>query len=138
MPSCLLTCLRIQAIHSQPVLLSGISSLCLTETEIGILRSHHKNCLQNLMKLHPNTPEPYILFMAGSLGAKADVHLKQLSLFGMITRLPNNIIYKIAFTKLSSDPDSSSSWFVQVRKLCAQYGLPSPLSLLSSPPSKCI
>ena len=89
------------------------------------------------MKLHPNTPEPYILFMAGSLGAKADVHLKQLSLFGMITRLPNNIIYKIAFTKLSSDPDSSSSWFVQVRKLCAQYGLPSPLSLLSNPPSKC-
>ena len=129
--------LRIQAIHSQPVLFSGISSLCLSETEIGILTSHHKNCLQNLMKLHPNTPEPYILFMAGSLGAKANVHLKQLSLFGMITRLPNNITYKIAFTKLSSDPDSSSSWFVQVRKLCSQYGLPSPLSLLTSPHSKC-
>ena len=59
-----------------------------------------------------------------------------LSLFGMITRLPNNILHRVAITKLSSDPDTSTSWFIKIRHLCYKYSLPSPLVLLSSPPSK--
>ena len=39
-------------------------------------------------------------------------------------------------TKLSSEPDNSTSWFVNLRHLCTLYGLPSSLSLLASPPSK--
>ena len=54
----------------------------------------------------------------------------------MITRLSDNILHKIAMNKISSEPDSSSSWFVQVRHLCTQYGLQSPLSLLLNPPTK--
>ena len=57
------------------------------------------------MKLHQKTPEWFIFFMAGSLGATVYIHLMQLSLFGMITLLPDNILHKIALSKLASEPD---------------------------------
>ena len=76
------------------------------------------------------------MFMGGSLGATATVHTKQLSLFGMICRLPENILNKIAAHKLYTEPDNSSSWFVLIRQLCHQYALPSPLFLLANPPPK--
>ena len=74
--------------------------------------------------------------MAGSLGATAHIHMRKLSLFGMITLLPDNIMHEIALAKLASEPDHSSSWFVKISKRCMKYCLPSPLSLLSHPLSK--
>ena len=76
------------------------------------------------------------MFMAGSLGASAQIHIRQLGLFGMITRLPGNLLHKIASSKLSTESNTSAFWFVKIRLLCTQYDLPSPLQLLSSPPSK--
>ena len=74
--------------------------------------------------------------MAGSPGASATVHMKQLGLFGMILRLPGSILHRIAQSKLYTELDESSSWFVQIRHLCSTYNLPSPLFLLSHTPSK--
>ena len=125
--------LRIQSIFANPVLFSGISALILKKSELEILQSHLKNILQNLQKLHKNTPEAFTMFMGGSLGATAILHQRQLGLFGMICRLPENILHKIALSKLYSEPDKSSSWFVQIRHLCSLYNLPTPLSLLSQP-----
>ena len=76
------------------------------------------------------------MFMAGSLGATATVHLRQLALFGLICRLSGNILHGLATDLLYSEPDHSSSWFVQIRKLCYLYCLPSPLFLLANPPPK--
>ena len=128
--------LRVESLYALPVLLSGVAPLILSNQEIDILLSHHRKCLQNLQKLLRNTPECVIMFLAGSLGAKANIHIRQLGLFGMICRLPDNVLFSIAHQKLLSDPDNSSSWFVQIRHLCAQYDLPSPLLLLQTPPTK--
>ena len=76
------------------------------------------------------------MFMGGTLGASATVHIKQLALFGMICRLPDNVLNKIAAHKLHTEPDNSPSWFVEIRQLCKQYSLPSPLFLLAHPPPK--
>ena len=128
--------LRIHNIFASPVLMSGVACLTLSSEELGILHSHHKNTIQNLLKLHKNTPECFTLFMAGSPGATASLHMKQLGLFGMISRLPDNILFSIAQNKLYSDQDDSSSWFIEIRHLCTKYSLPSALSFLSSPPTK--
>ena len=88
------------------------------------------------MKLPDKTPDSVIYFLAGTLPIKAHVHRKQLSIFGMISRLPNNVLHKIATNVLVSDPDSSKSWFMRIRLLCTQYSLPSPLQILLNPPSK--
>ena len=129
--------LRVESLYALPVLLSGVAPLTLSKAEISVLHSHHKKSLLNLQKLPRNTPESVVMFLAGSLGATAHIHIRQLGLFGMITRLPENILHSIALNKISSEPDSSSSWFVQIRHLCTQYCLPSPLSLLLDPPTKC-
>ena len=128
--------LRVEAVHALPVLLSGIASLVLSDDETKIIHIHHKNTLQSIQKLHDKTPEPFIMFMAGSPGATAHLHMRILGLFGMICRLPQNILNTIASQKLFSEPDSSSSWFAQVRKLCVKYNLPSPITLLSQPLKK--
>ena len=127
---------RMQSIFASPVLLSGAASLVLNKSETDLLHCHQKNVLLNLQKLHPKTPECFVFFMAGSTGATAALHIRQLGLFGMITRLPSNILNSIALKVLYSDPDNSSSWFIQVRHLCSQYSLPSPLTLLLYPLTK--
>ena len=126
--------LSVQNTFSLPVLLSGLASLTLNATEVDVLDKHFKDTLRTLMKLPDKTPDPVIYFLAGTAPIKAHIHRRQLCLFGMISRLPNNILCKTASTILASDPDSSKSWFVGIRHLCNIYSLPSPLQLLQSPP----
>ena len=54
----------------------------------------------------------------------------------MICRLPQNILHRIAKYILTCSKDTSKSWFFHIRSLCFQYGLPHPLLLLESGPSK--
>ena len=74
--------------------------------------------------------------MSGSLPFPATLHLKQLGLFAMICRLDNNILHRLAKYILTTSPDNSHSWFIQIKKICHQYQLPHPLTLLESPPTK--
>ena len=88
------------------------------------------------MKLHDKTPDTFVYFISGSLPAAALVHMRQLGLFNMICHLPNNIMNRIAKHALMTEPDTSRSWFIQIRRLCDMYDLPSPLVLLTDPISK--
>ena len=122
--------------YGVPVLLSGTASLVLKQSELNMLDSHFKKKLESLQKLHQRTPDPVVYFLAGSLPARALLHLRQLSIFSTITRLPSNILNRVARYVLTTARDSSKSWFNQIRFLCRQYNLPHPLSMLDSPLSK--
>ena len=128
--------IKVQNNFALPVLLSGIAALTLNTSEFQVLDKYFKQTLRSIMKLPDKTPDSVIYFLAGTLPIKAHVHRKQLSIFGMISRLPNNVLHKIATNVLVSDPDSSKSWFMRIRLLCTQYSLPSPLQILLNPPSK--
>ena len=128
--------LRIEQLYGIPVLLSGIGSLVLSHKEENLIDQHHKEILTGLQRLHPRTPRSVIYFLAGSLPGIALIHLKQLSLFGMICRLPNSILHKHAINIFSSQTISPHSWFHQIRDHCLAYGLPHPLKLLTSPLKK--
>ena len=86
-------------------------------------------------ELHPKTPKPFIFLISGTLPAKALLHRKQLSLFSMICRLPNNIMNRIACHYLLS-LDCKKTWFGQLEAICFQYGLPHPIQLLDNLPGK--
>ena len=43
---------------------------------------------------------------------------------------------KHAKNVLLTSPKFSKSWFLKIRSLCLQYGLPHPLQLLQNPPGK--
>ena len=128
--------LRIESVYASPVLFSGVAALALDNRELETIHIHLKEVLQNLQRLHKKTPECYVNFMAGNPGATALIHIRQMSLFGMVCRLHDSILHRLASHLLLTEPDNSRSWFVSIRHLCAMYDLPSPLSLLSSPPTK--
>ena len=108
----------------------------LSRSEIDILSHHVKENTQNLLKLFASTPEPVVFFLAGCLPGEAVLHQKQLTLFGMICRLPGNILHTIAHNILTLAKQTEKSWFSQVRSLCYVYNLPHPLRLLREPPPK--
>ena len=128
--------LKVQSTFALPVLLSGVASLTLNSSEFDVLDKHFKQTLRTLLKLPDKTPEPVIYFLAGTVPIKAHVHRRQLTIFGMISRLPDNILYKLASRILCTELDNSKSWFVRIRLLCAQYSLPTPLEILQKPMTK--
>ena len=110
----------------------------LTAKEEKILGQHHKVHLQRLLRLHQSTPEPVVFLLAGCLPIQAQLHLRMFAIFGQLCRLRDgdNILAKHALHVFSSGSPSSKSWFWRLRTLCMQYGLPHPISWLSSKPTK--
>ena len=127
--------LRVHTLYAAPKLFSGLASLVLSKFEVKLIETQFKATLQNLQRLHQNTPRAVVYFLAGSLPAEAILHSKQLSLFSMICHLPTDPLHDHAKYILSGQL-SSKSWFLQIRDICCQYNLPNPLQLLDNPPSK--
>ena len=86
--------------------------------------------------MQEKTPRSVIYFLAGSLPATALLHLRQLSLFGMITRLEHDVLNIHANNIFSYQTISKSSWFHQIRRYCLLYSLPHPSELLHVPLQK--
>ena len=131
-----LASLRAESIFCTPVLYSGLATLCVKKQETDILSAHVKETISKLLKLYPKTPTPVVFFLAGKLPGEAQLHVKQLTLFGMICRLKDNILNKIAVKLLTVVKQTSKNWFSDIRSLCYTYNLPHPLLLLRYPPSK--
>ena len=128
--------LQVNLLHGTPVLLSGLATLVLKNQEVDILNKHYMKTLQNLQRLYDKTPDCVVAFLGGHLPGKAELHLRQLSLFGMISRLPNDVLHHHAVNVLTAAKPSSNSWFLQIQDLCLMYHLPHPLIILDSPPKK--
>ena len=128
--------IRAEKIFGSPVLFSGLASLILSKPEIDVIAHHVKETVQNLLKLYSNTPDVVTFFVSGTLPGEAILHTRQLTIFGMICRLPNNILNTIAHKLFLAMGERDTSWFGQIRSLCHQYALPHPLKLLEQKPEK--
>ena len=89
-----------------------------------------KKTTQNLQKLMPNTTACVVAFLGGTLPGIAVLHLKQLGIFGMVTRMKGSLLWKHGLHILSTARPQANSWFQQIRGLCSLYQLPHPISLL--------
>lgn len=101
-----------------------------------MLDCHCRDVLCCLLRLHKRTPQSFIYFLAGSLPGSALLHMRQLSLFGMICRMPSNILHDHATNIFTNVTNAKVSWFHHIRQLCLQYDLPYPLDLLLIPMEK--
>ena len=128
--------LKVNQIYGLPVLMSGLAALVMLKSDLNTLNQHYKTTLQNLMRLHAGTPSCVVHFLAGSLPGLALLHLRFLSLFGMITRLQGSMLHRHAIHVLVHSKTSTKSWFHQIRNICLQYKLPHPVLLLQEPPKK--
>ena len=130
--------LRIHQLYANPVLFNGIGSLVLTDQETYVISQHHKETILRLQRLYPLTPRPVIYFLAGRLPCEALVHLRQLSIFGMVSRLPSTILHQHALNIYGYVTKSRGSWFEQIKTLCVKYHLPHPTTLIRTQPSKAV
>ena len=128
--------LHIERLYGTPVLLSGMASLVLKKSEIKTLQHHFKMYLERIQKLYKSSPDVFVYFLAGSLPIIALLHLRQLTLLGMIARLgPSNILFRHGMNVCSSSSNRhSNSWFMKIKHVCSQYGLPTPYQLMTNPP----
>ena len=131
--------MRVERLYGAPVLLSGLATMVLSNPEIAIMAGHFKQHIERLLKLHRSTPECVVWFLGGCLPLEALLHLRQLSLFGMICRLNegNNLLADHARNAFSSFKHSSKSWFLQIQEIFLQYSLPHPITFLNNPLTKC-
>ena len=125
--------LSVANLYGLPVLLSGLAPLVMNKSEESLIEQHHKENISNLQRLLPCTPTPVVCFLAGSLPGSAHLHLRKLTIFGMICRLPGNSLHNYAISLFESGKPPPKSWFRQILDLCEKYCLPSPMQLLESP-----
>ena len=74
-----------------------------------------------------------VYFLGGTLPGQALLHIRQLTIFGMICRLQENSSHQVAMNVLSSETPQTKSWFDHIQELCQQYSLPEALQQLESP-----
>ena len=127
--------INLEKLYGCPVLLSGLASLVMNTKELGTLHRHHRVTLCRLQKLPMTTPDCAVFFLAGCLPITAIIHLRQLALLGMLARLgEHSLLQQHGRNVLLSV--KSRSWFHQIRLIAQQYGLPDPLLILQTPPTK--
>ena len=61
------------------------------------------------------------------------LHLRQLSLFGMICRKNGSLLKQHALNVYTYVTPIKKSWFLQIRDICLLYSLPHPYDFLQSP-----
>ena len=129
---------RVERLYGAPVMLSGLATLVMSNPEEALICGHFKQHTERLLKLHKATPECVVWFLAGCLPAQALLHLRQMTLFGMIARLQDgdNILARHARHVFATAKPSSKSWFLQLQDIFLQYLLPHPITFLNNPPSK--
>lgn len=128
---------RVEKLYATPVLLSGLGSLILSSKEINMIEHHYRETLRQLLRLHKGSPRTVIYFLAGSLPGIALVHLRQLNLFGMISRLTStNLLHVHARNLLATSHNLHRSWFKQILNLSILYDLPHPSNLVADPLKK--
>ena len=103
----------------------------LSRKEIELINTQHNNNVRNIQRLFKGTPRSFYLLTGGSLPGIGLLHQRQLSLFGMICRLPDSNPLFIHASFYFNNSLSYKSWFKQVDELTKLYKLPTCIELLN-------
>ena len=109
--------------------MSVLGSLFLSQKEVSIVDQQCKRTLQNIMRLSVSSPASLVYFVA-------IINLRQLTLFGLVSRLKGDPLHQHDVHTLLTSSLTTQSWFIQVKNLLLQHHLPHTLHLLQAPLSK--
>ena len=112
--------------------------MVLSKSEIALFSGPFKQHIEKLLKLQSATPECVIWFLAGCLQLKSLLHLRQMSLFGMLSRLQQGDNPLANHARYVFSTAGSKSWFHQVQATFLQYSLPHPVTFLDNPRSQAV
>ena len=120
-----------------PIIRSGINSFALRKQQIEPISLFHRKILKSILHLSKSAPTPAIHFLLGELPIEGRIHRDMFSLFYSIWCNPDTKIHQIVKYLLTSSPDNSRTWAINLRHISRMYQLEDPLSCLQrQPPSK--
>ena len=97
--------LRVNGMFATLVLLFGLALL--VYNEIIMIEKYLKKTSQDLQRLNDKTPACVVAFLGGALPGRAAIHLKQLTIFGMISQLQGSLLHTYASSVLMSAVSAS-------------------------------
>ena len=131
------TCIHLLKVYVLPVLLYGLEVQIPNEKACIPLDLMLKKTLKHILSLPTNTADPAPFILTGIIPAEGLIHIKALTFFGNICRLPaDSIERKLAERQLSIKCENSNSWFIAVKQLLVRYNLPCAFNILSDTPKK--
>ena len=117
--------IRAEMCFCTPILLSGLSSLIINNTNMNYLETYFKGSLKKILRLPVDTPDPFVYLISGSLPLSAHIHLRQLSLVIKLNQLgPSHTSFIHATLTLTSKPIPKWSWWHHVSLMCIKYDIP--------------
>ena len=84
------------------VMIYHLVTILLSKAELALIAGHLKQHIELLLKFHKATPECVVWFLGGCFPTQVLLHLRQISLFSMISRLndANKILASNARTQI--------------------------------------
>ena len=107
----------------------------LSAVQMSRLTQFHLSVIRSLQSFPSYTATPAVYLLAGILPIEGLLHLRMLSLLGMIFRSENHTLINISLRQ-STKPSNSKSWFAKIATLLIQYNLPSILEVAEAKLSK--
>lgn len=107
-----------------PRMLYGLEATTISKSQLETLDKCHRVIIRRIQGLSESTAISAIYLLMGTFPVTATMHIRQLSLFGAITRLETeNPLRQLAERQLAIKSDKSNSWFTQIAKLGHSYGI---------------
>ena len=128
--------LKLLQAYVTPCMLYGLEALCISTQDILPLEKYYRTLLKSIQHLPNATANAACYLLLGVLPIEGQIHVKMLTLFGSILRRDGSVEREIAVRQLTVKDDSSSSWFIHIKKLLQKYDLPSIDSLVCIPTKK--
>jgi hypothetical protein len=93
-------------------------------TALEQLERYQKKLLKQVLLLPPNTPEPAVYLLSGTLPVEAQLHIRALNFFNNICNQEEKSIEKLlARQQLRTKTINSNSWFIEIKKMLIKYNL---------------
>ena len=132
------TCIHLLRTYVIPILTYGLEIYIPSVKDLRPMELFLKKVLKQILSIPTTTADPASFILSGMVPVEAIVHLRVLSLFGIIALLDDSSVEKrLAYRQLTIHGQSGGSWFSHLSIIMVKYGLCSPMEILQKPMSKC-
>lgn len=107
--------------YTNPILLSGLSSLAIRKAQMEPLAIFQRKMLKSILHLSITANTPSIHFLTAELPIEAMVHRDMYSLFYSMWSNPDTNIYKIVKYLLETSNENSRTWPIYLRHISKLY-----------------
>ena len=91
-----------------PVLMFGMELIIPKTTPLEQLKRYQKKLLKQLLSLPPNTPDPVVYLLSGTLPVEAQLHIRALNCFNNICNQEEKSIEKITNKATTKSKNAST------------------------------